>query len=52
MATTKQVPWSGIMEAPVILLSGPEAFLADRAARALLERVKSVSPELELVDID
>jgi DNA polymerase-3 subunit delta len=52
MATTKQVPWSGIMEAPVILLSGPEAFLADRAARALLERLKSVSPDLEVVEID
>lgn len=55
MATTSktsEVPWSGIREAPVILLSGPEAFLADRAARALLERLKSVSPELELVDVD
>ena len=52
MATTKQVPWSGIMEAPVVLLSGPEAFLADRASRALLERLKSVTPELELVDLD
>jgi len=52
VATTKQVPWSGIMEAPVVLLSGPEAFLADRASRALLERLKSVTPELELVDLD
>jgi len=52
VATTKQVPWSGIMEAPVVLLTGPEAFLADRASRALLERLKSVSPELELVDLD
>ena len=52
MAATQQVPWSGIKEAPVILLSGPEAFLADRASRALLERLKSVTPELELVDLD
>ena len=49
---TTEVPWSGIREAPVILISGPEAFLADRAARALGERLRSVSPELELVDID
>jgi DNA polymerase-3 subunit delta len=52
VAKTKQVPWSGIMEAPVVLLTGPEAFLADRASRALLERLKSVTPELELVDLD
>lgn len=50
--TTDEVPWSGIREAPVILLSGPEAFLADRASRALSERLKSVSPDLEIVDVD
>lgn len=49
---TQEVPWSGIREAPVILISGPEAFLADRAIRALHERLRSVSPELETVDVD
>lgn len=49
---TQEVPWSGIREAPVILISGPEAFLADRAIRALQERLRSVSPELETVDVD
>lgn len=49
---TEEVPWSGIREAPVILVSGPEAFLADRAVRALHERLRSVSPELEAVDVD
>lgn len=51
-AKTQEVPWSGIREAPVILLTGPEAFLADRAVRALADRLRSVSPELEIVDID
>lgn len=49
---TPEVPWSGIRKAPVILLTGPEAFLAERAARALHERLASVSPEIETVDID
>jgi DNA polymerase-3 subunit delta len=49
---TEDVPWSGIREAPVILLSGPEAFLADKALRVLHERLRSASPELETVEID
>lgn len=49
---TPEVPWSGIREAPVILISGPEAFLADRAAQSILERLRSLTPELEVVDID
>lgn len=51
-SATSEVPWSAIREAPVILISGPEAFLADRASRALADRLKSVSPELEIVDLD
>jgi len=46
------VPWHGIREAPVILLSGPESFLADRAVTFLTERLKSVDPLLEVSDID
>ena len=49
---TAEVPWSGIREAPVILISGPEAFLADRAIRALGDRLRSISPELETVDVE
>ena len=49
---TAEVPWSGIREAPVILISGPEAFLADRSIRVLGDRLRSVSPELETVDVD
>jgi DNA polymerase III subunit delta len=49
---TPQVPWSAIREAPVVLMTGPEAFVADRAARLLLERIRSVSPDVDVVDID
>jgi DNA polymerase-3 subunit delta len=49
---TEEVPWSAIREAPIILLAGTEAFLAERAARVLQERLTAVNPELEVVDID
>ena len=51
-SATAQVPWSAIREAPVVLVTGPEAFLADRAVRILLERIRSVSPDVDVVDID
>jgi DNA polymerase-3 subunit delta len=49
---TPQVPWSAIREAPVVLITGPEAFIADRAIRILLERIRSLSPEVDVVDVD
>lgn len=49
---TEKVPWSAIREAPVVLVSGPESFLADRAIRVLVERLRSVNPELETVELD
>lgn len=49
---TAQVPWSAIREAPVILMTGPDSFTADRAVRTLLERLRSVSPDVGVVDID
>lgn len=51
-AATAQVPWSAVREAPVVLVTGPEAFLADRSIRILLERLRGVSTELEVIDID
>jgi DNA polymerase III, delta subunit len=51
-AKTQEVPWSGIREGPVILVSGPEAFLADKAIRVLHERLQTASPELEYVEVD
>ena len=46
------VPWHGIRETPVILLSGPETFLADRALRILTERMKSSDVGVEINDVD
>lgn len=49
---TPVVPWHGIREAPVVLLTGPEGFLADRALSILAERMRSVDPLLEISDLD
>ena len=51
-SATPQVPWSAIREAPVILVTGPEAFTAESAVRALMERLRTVSADLDVVDID
>lgn len=56
MATTASnasvVPWHGIRESPMILLVGPESFLADRALTLLAQRLKSVDPNVEISDLD
>lgn len=39
-------------EAPVVLVSGPEDYLADRVFRELRDRVRTASPELEVTDLD
>lgn len=46
------VPWHGIREAPVILLSGTESFLADRALRILTDRMRSSDAGVEINDLD
>lgn len=51
-SATPVVPWHGIREAPVVLLTGPEDFLAGRALAVLTERLRSVDPMLEVTDLD
>ena len=46
------VPWHGVREASLVLLAGPETFLAERALQLLQERMKSVDPQLEVTDLD
>jgi DNA polymerase III subunit delta len=46
------VPWHGLREAPLVLLTGSETFLAERALQILLERMKSVDSQLEVTDLD
>jgi len=52
MAKTEVVPWHGVREAPVVLVTGPESFLAERVFRELRDRVRTAQPELEVTDLD
>ena len=46
------VPWHGIRDAPIVLVSGTESFLADRAIRILTDRMKSSDAGVEVSDLD
>ncbi|MEY4396960.1 MAG: polymerase subunit delta [Actinomycetota bacterium] len=52
MAKATVVPWHGVREAPIVLVTGPESYLADRVFRELRDRVRTVTPELEVTDLD
>lgn len=51
-AARPALPWSEIRPAPVILVSGPEAFLADRSTRRLRDILTTEDPSLEVSDLD
>ncbi|WP_369963356.1 DNA polymerase III subunit delta [Leifsonia sp. EB34] len=46
-----QLAWDQIRPAPVVLVSGTEGFLADRATRLLRDRLKQEDPSLEVSDL-
>jgi len=50
-AAPSGLPWHDIRPAPIVLLSGPEQFLADRAGRLLRDRLREQDPGLEVSDI-
>ena len=52
MAKIEVVAWHGMREAPIVLVSGSESYLADRVFRELRDRVRTAKPELEVTDID
>ena len=52
MAKSSVVPWHGVREAPIVLITGSEHYLADRAATELRNRLRSVTPELEVNEFD
>lgn len=56
MATPKtsipQLPWNKVRPAPVILVSGSEQFLADRATRDLRELLRAEDPSIEINDLE
>jgi DNA polymerase-3 subunit delta len=49
---TPVVPWHGIRETSVILLTGTQSFLADRALRIIGDRMKSGAEGVEVNDLD
>jgi DNA polymerase III subunit delta len=51
-AVIPQLGWDGIRPAPVVLVTGPEAFLAERSIRSLRDLLKAEDPSLEVHDIE
>ncbi|WP_378145785.1 DNA polymerase III subunit delta [Cnuibacter sp. UC19_7] len=51
-AAIPQLSWSEVRPAPVVLVTGPEGFLADRAGRILRDLLRAEDPSLEVNDID
>lgn len=47
-----QYGWSDAIPAPIVLVTGAEAFLADRASQKLRETLKAADPSLEVSDLD
>jgi len=50
-AAIPQLAWNQIRSAPVVLVSGTEGFLADRAIRNLRDALKAEDPSLEISDV-
>lgn len=46
-----QLSWNQVRPAPVVLVSGTEGFLADRAVRQLREDLRAADPSLEISDV-
>ncbi len=44
--------WDRIRPAPVVLVTGPETFLAERAARSVRDLLRAEDPSLEVSDVD
>ena len=47
-----QLEWRHVRPAPVILVSGTEGFLADRALRLLRDTLRAEDPSLEVNDLE
>jgi DNA polymerase-3 subunit delta len=55
MATKASIPqlaWNQVRPAPVVLVSGPEEFLAERAIRLLRDLLKAEDPSIEINDLE
>jgi DNA polymerase-3 subunit delta len=51
-AKIPQVPWDAARPAPIVLVSGPEDLLADRAIRRIRETLTAADPSVEVTDLD
>lgn len=51
-AKIEQLTYDLARPAPVVLISGPEQYLADRASRAIREMLRGADPALEVHDLD
>lgn len=51
-ARIPQVPWDEARPAPVVLVSGPEELLAERAVRRIRETMVAADPSVEVSDLD
>ncbi|AYF96881.1 DNA polymerase III subunit delta [Protaetiibacter intestinalis] len=51
-ASIPQLSWHSVTPAPVVLVTGPEALLAERAIRSVREQLRAADPALEVSDID
>jgi len=47
-----QLPWNAVRPAPVVLISGPEDVLAERATAMLREFLRAEDPALEVSDLE
>jgi len=47
-----QLAWHSVEPAPVVLVTGPEQLLAERATRTVREKLTAADPSLEVSDID
>jgi DNA polymerase-3 subunit delta len=51
-AAIPQLAWDSVRPAPIVLVSGTETVLADRAIRQLRDILKAEDPSLEVSDLD
>lgn len=51
-AKIAQLGYDEARPAPVVLVSGPEQFLADRAGRAIRDALRAADPAVEIHDVD
>ena len=51
-ALIPQLPWDRVRPAPIVLVSGTESVLADRAIRQLREVLRTEDPSLEIHDLE